>query len=104
MAVSRSKLKQQSLRELALFLGLLFLGLVLLPVAIYVVGGKVFGDYGGDGFGGFFGALSGRIRDGEPVTWFLVLSPYLAWQFLRLTMLAWRLAGRLPANKRTTEA
>lgn len=104
MAASRNSLKKKSLRELALFLGLLFFGLVLLPIAIYLVGGKVFGDYGGDGFGGFFGALSGRIRNGEAVTWFLVLSPYLGWQFLRLMMLAWRLAGRVKDEDRTTRA
>ena len=104
MAVSKHSLKKHARHELALFLGLLFFGLVLLPVAIYLVGGKVFGAYEGNGFGGFFGALSSRIRDGEPVAWFLVLSPYLAWQFLRLTLLAWRAAGRLPGDDRTTEA
>jgi hypothetical protein len=92
------------LREAALFLGLLFFGIVLLPIAIYLVGGEVFGEYGGQGFGSFFGALSGRIRAGETVAWFLVLSPYLGWQVLRLTVVAWRLAGRLAHGDETTPA
>ena len=29
----------------------------------------------------------------EAVAWFLVLSPYLGWQILRLTALGWRLVG-----------
>ena len=77
-----------------MFLGLLFAGLVLLPIAIYVVGGEVFGDYGGAGFSDFFGVLSGKVRSGDTVAWFLVLSPYLVWQILRLTAFCWRLAGR----------
>lgn len=92
MANSAKPLKQLALREIALFLGLLFFGLVLLPIGIYVVGNEVFGDYGGNGFSGFFGAISSKIRNGEPVAWFLVLSPYLAWQIVRLTMLVRRFA------------
>ncbi|MGI9272315.1 MAG: hypothetical protein ACR2QT_11105 [Woeseiaceae bacterium] len=86
-------MKKIALREIALFLSLLFFGLVLLPVGIFLVGGQVFGEYGGHGFGGFFGALSGKIRNGEAVAWFLVLSPYLGWQLVRLTALVWRLVG-----------
>lgn len=92
MANSAQPLKQLALREIALFLGLFFFGLVLLPIGIYIVGGEVFGEYGGNGFGGFFGAISSKIRNAEPVAWFLVLSPYIAWQVVRLTMLAWRMA------------
>lgn len=94
MVASAHPARQRLLLELALFLGLLFLGLVLLPVAIFVVGGEVFGDYGGHGFGDFFSTLSGRIRNGETVAWFLILSPYLAWQVLRFTALAWRRTAR----------
>lgn len=93
MPAKKSSIKQIALRETALFLGLLFFGLVLLPVVIYLVGGEVFGSYGGYGFGGFFGAISSKIRNGEAVAWFLVLSPYLGWQMVRLTALAWRLVG-----------
>ena len=85
--------KQKALKEAALFFGLLFFGFVLMPIAIYVVGQQVFGDYGGYGYADFFGTLSGKIRAGEPVAWFLVLAPYLAWQTLRLTVFGWRSAS-----------
>lgn len=83
-------------RELGLLLGFLFLGLVLLPVAVYFVGQAIFGDYGGGSFGHFYSELSGRIRSGDGAAWFLVLSPYLGWQTLRLVALGWRRAGRRP--------
>jgi hypothetical protein len=87
-------------RETALLLGFLFLGLVLLPVAIYLVGQAIFGDYGGGNYGHFFSDLSSRIRAGDASAWFLVLSPYLGWQTLRLIALGWRLAGRRPHPQR----
>ena len=83
-------------REAALFFGLLFFGFVLMPIGIYLVGQEVFGKYGGYGYADFFGTLSAKIRGGEPVAWFLVLSPYLAWQTLRLTIFGWRLASKRP--------
>ncbi len=73
-----------------MFVTLLFLGLVLMPIAIYAIGRNLFGEYGGAGYGEFFNTLSGKIRSADPVAWFLVLSPYLAWQSLRLTVYAWR--------------
>ena len=81
-------------REAALLLGFLFLGLVLLPIAIYVVGQAIFGAYGGGSYGHFYSELSSRIRAGDTAAWFLVLSPYLGWQTLRLVALGWRSAGR----------
>jgi hypothetical protein len=73
---------------------LLFLGLVVLPVAVFFVGQVIFGDYGGRGFGQFFLDLSGRVRSGDGGALFLVLSPYLAWQAMRLIGLGWRLTQR----------
>lgn len=87
-------LKQAALRETALFLGLLFLGFVLVPIAIYWVGQHVFGNYAGAGYADFFGTLSAKIRGGDRIAWFFVLSPYLAWQILRLTLFAWRRSGK----------
>ena len=87
-------LKQIARKEAALFFGLLFFGFVLMPIVIYVVGQEIFGDYGGYGYADFFGTLSAKIRGGEPVAWFLVLSPYLAWQTVRLTFFGWRRASR----------
>lgn len=83
-------------RELALLLGFVFVGLVLLPIAIYLVGQAIFGDYGGGSYAHFFSELSGRVRAGDAAAWFLVLSPYLGWQTLRLIGLGWRIAGRRP--------
>ena len=83
-------IRQFALRETALFLGLLFLGFVLLPIAIYVVGQNTLGDFGGFGYADFFGSLSAKIRSGDITAWFFVLSPYLVWQILRLTLFAWR--------------
>ncbi len=90
MGENRSIFKMTLKRESALFIALFFLGFVLMPIAIYVVGRDLFGEYGGAGYSEFFNMLSGKIRSGDRVAWFLVLSPYLAWQTLRLTRFAWR--------------
>jgi hypothetical protein len=82
-------------KEAALLLGLLFFGLAILPVAIWFVGNAVFGTYGGSGFTEFFGALSSKIRSGDIVAWFLVLSPWLVWQCIRLMALGWRTTNKL---------
>lgn len=87
-------LRQRATKEIALFTGLLFLGLVILPILIYFVGQSVFGTYGGVGYVDFFGTLGGKIRSGDIVAWFLVLSPYLGWQCLRLMVFTWRFIGR----------
>lgn len=82
-------------KEAAVFLGFLFLGVVVLPIVIWFIGNVVFGAYGGAGYTDFFGTLSGKIRAGDMVAWFLVLSPWLAVQSVRLTIVAWRAAGKL---------
>jgi len=87
---NESSSRKIATRELALFLSLLLFGLVFLPIGIFFVGDQVFGDYGDAGFSGFFNALSGKIRSGDWVAWFLVLSPYLGWQTIRLTAFVWR--------------
>ena len=87
-------LRQLAAKELALLTGFLFLGLVVLPIATFIVGQSVFGTYAGVGYGDFFGTLSAKVRGGDIVAWFLILSPYLGWQSLRLTVFAWRIAGR----------
>lgn len=89
-----SPLKRKFLNELALALSLLFAGLVLLPLAIYLTGQAVFGEYGGTGFADFYGRLSAEVREGSPVVWFLVLSPYLILMLLRLTIWAFQKSRR----------
>ena len=88
--MSTGSFKNIALREAALLLGLLLAGLVLVPIAIYWIGPHVLGEFGGHGFSDFYGSLGARIRTGELAAWFLVLSPYLAIQVLRLTLHGWR--------------
>jgi hypothetical protein len=88
-----SALRQRATKELAVFAGFLFLGLVVVPIIIFQVGQIVFGEYGGVGYGDFFGTLSAKIRSGDRVAWFLVLSPYLGWQCLRLLIFGWRMTA-----------
>jgi len=90
----RPDLRPIATKELGLLAGFVFFGLVLMPVIIYFVGQSVFGAYGGVGYGDFFRTLSAKVRDGDIVAWFLVLSPYLGWQTLRLMAFAWRISGR----------
>ena len=82
-------------KEVFLFLALLFFGLVMMPIGIWFVGKAVFGEYGGAGYADFFGTLSAKIRAGDTVAWFLVLSPWIVWQILRLAAFAWRAAAKL---------
>jgi hypothetical protein len=82
-------------KEAAILAGLLFIGLVILPILIWFVGQAVFGAYGGAGYVEFFGTLSGKIRAGDLVAWFLVLAPWLALQLIRLAVFGWRLVGKM---------
>ncbi len=89
-----SALSKPVLREVLLFAVLGAFGLIVLPIAIFYVGGLVFGDYGGDGFGQFFESILAKLGRGDRLAWFLVLSPYIVIQLLRIAMLAWRLSTR----------
>lgn len=97
--MTQGTLKQIALKEIALLVVLLFLGFVIMPIAIYWIGPHVLGDFGGYGYSDFFGGLSARIRGGDLVAWFFVLSPYLIWQVLRMTLFAFRASS---AEKRTS--
>jgi len=90
VSVEKKPFKQKALNETALALSFFFAGLVLLPLAIYLTGQSVFGEYGGAGFADFYGRLSGEIWEGRPAVWFLVLTPYLILMLLRLTIWAFR--------------
>lgn len=101
-------LEYRAVRELLLFFALFFLGFTVLPVVVFLVGQAIFGSYGGEGFAGFFGELWNKLTTGEFYAWFLVLSPYLALQTLRLAIVGWRAAGgrdgdRKPARARSPE-
>ncbi len=73
-----------------LLLLLVFAGLLLVPIAIYLVGSEIFGVYAGNGFGDFYRNIYGELRDGQTVVIFLLFSPYLVWQQLRLTFYLFR--------------
>ena len=90
LGVALKSMRHRITVEAGLFFGLLFVGIVLVPLAIFFVGGAVFGDYGGEGYGDFFGTLSGKILNGDRVAWFLVLSPYLAIFLFRVMAWGWR--------------
>lgn len=77
-------------REGTLLVLLGFAGLVLLPVCIYVVGLLVFGRYEDGGFGEFFGDLRRELFSGEPAVLFLLLSPWILWQLMRLVIWGFR--------------
>ena len=95
MSEKTSTLSTLLKKEAAVFLVLLFVGLVLLPICIWFVGNAVFGAYDGAGYSDFFGTLSGKIRPGNLVAWFLVLSPWIVWHCLRLIAFGWRSAGEM---------
>jgi hypothetical protein len=94
MSDTPSNLARTLKKEFSIFVALLFFGFVLLPICIWFVGKAVFGAYGGAGYGEFFGSLSGKIRAGDMVAWFLVLSPWIVLQILRLAARGWRAAGK----------
>lgn len=95
--ISRSPLRQKLTREAALLIGLLFVGMLLLPVAVYLIGQRILGEFGGAGFSGFFGTLAAKLRSGDQVAWFLVLTPNLAVVVLRMMAWGWRATARRPA-------
>lgn len=72
-------------RELILLASCLGLGAFVLPVAVYFVGRVVFGEFGGGGLMDFYGSVQFSIWTLNPVVCFLVLSPYLVIQSIRLT-------------------
>lgn len=79
-------------RELAIGTAALGLGLFVLPVAIYLVGSRIFGEYSPDGDG--IMALAEQIwldlAALRPFAWLLVLSPYLVIQLARGVRRLWR--------------
>jgi hypothetical protein len=88
-------IRSLSIRKEALLLLILsVVGIVLMPAVIYFIGQIIFGSYGGDGFGGFFGAIGAKLLAADGVAWLLVASPYLILQCLRITAFAWRRSNR----------
>ena len=90
MSATEKSTRKKVTSESALFLILLLVGLLFLPIVIFAVGTSIFGEYAGNGFWDFLGLLHSKLWAGEPVAWFLVLSPYLIWQIFRMTIWAFR--------------
>ena len=79
-------------REVAIAAGCLAFGLIVLPLAVYVVGQRVLGEYAADS--GALGLAESIWRDFLSLrlpAWLLVLSPYLTLQLLRAARRVWRL-------------
>ncbi len=93
MSETAENWKMTARKESLLFLWLLLTGIFILPGTIYLIGHTLFGEYGGTGFSAFYGTLQSELRAGEPSVWFLILSPYIVWQLLRLTFRAFGKAG-----------
>ena len=72
-------------KEITLFLISALAGIIVLPIAIYLVGNLVFGEYGKGGYSGFFIDILADLLTGTGTIWFLILSPYIVLQILRLT-------------------
>jgi len=83
-------MKHIAIREASILGGCLVFGFLVLPALVFFVGQNVFGGYGGDGYGGFFSALASRVFTFNGSAWFLILSPYLALQIVRLVITGWR--------------
>lgn len=78
-------------REVAIGSGSLAFGLFVLPLAIYVVGQRLIGEYGEDlGMLDLAEAIWSDFLALRPTTWILVLSPYVIVQLLRLVRRVWR--------------
>jgi hypothetical protein len=78
-------------RELALGVSLLAAGALLLPLAVYWVGGHVFGEYGAEaGVWNLMLDVWTGLAQGSVLAWALVLSPYGVIQLVRLAWLTMR--------------
>ena len=90
MTDKEKSIKRVLRKELVTLLLLALAGLLLLPLSIYLVGAEIFGEYGDHGFGDFYRNLHSQLRAGNPVVTFLMISPYLVWQILRMSFYVFR--------------
>ena len=88
-------------QEAILLLIMALIGVLFLPTAIYIVGAEVFGSYAGAGFGEFYREIHSALRTGQPVIVFLLFSPYIIWQLVRLTFVVF---FRMAPARATSEA
>ena len=70
---------------------LLLLGFVGLPLAIYIVGQRIVGEYAADqGVLDLFASIWGAVGNLSLAAWLLVLSPYVVISLLRLSFATFR--------------
>lgn len=101
MSASTNAATSRWKKEAVLFGLLLLFGIAVLPFAIYAVGNAVFGEYGGGEYRDFHIGILTSMFSGHWTLIFLVLSPYLMLQTLRLSISACR---RQPGQKRNKTA
>ena len=76
-------------RELTIAAALLAGGLFVIPVAVYVVGQRLFGEYVDGGVLTLAEKIWGDFLTLRPAAWVLVLGPYLVVQLLRAIRRLW---------------
>lgn len=78
-------------KEAIIFAIFLLAGLILIPMAIYMAGRAVFTDYQQyQGLGEFLGTFYRSLGSVSQSSWFIVFSPYLVIQCLRMSWRAMR--------------
>jgi len=82
----KKKLSLNFKKEFIVFGFFLFFTLLVLPIIIYVVGDLVFGKYEGNGYMDFLIKLIEKLLSVNYAAWILILSPYIGWQILRLSL------------------
>tara|TARA_B100001093_G_scaffold454010_1_gene463065 strand:+ start:271 stop:561 length:291 start_codon:yes stop_codon:yes gene_type:complete len=83
---NKKKLSLNFKKEFIVFGVFLFFTLLVLPIIIYVVGDLVFGKYEGNGYMDFLIKLIEKLLSVNYAAWILILSPYIGWQILRLSL------------------
>ncbi len=77
-------------REISIAAALLAFGLIVLPFSIYIVGQNLLGEYEGAGALGLAESIWLDLLALQPLTWLLVLTPYIVVQLARLGRRTWR--------------
>jgi hypothetical protein len=76
-------------RELTLAAALIGGALFVIPVAVYLVGQRLFGEYSAGGVLTLAETIWGDFLTLRPATWVLVLTPYVAVQLVRAIRRVW---------------
>ena len=81
-------------RELTIAAAMLAFGLFILPLAIYIVGQRLIGEYDADaGVGALFEHIWIDFLSLRATAWVLILGPYVTVQLIRGVRRVWRRKG-----------